>query len=639
MNWNNFIKHFGLIALLAFISFPIYSQDSLVWALQGRTNHLSKVTEVAIMDNGDAVFCGSHDSLITLGSTSFRGPRHRSSSGSTQTSAYVARVSAKKDIRWVIQLVTANQGIYVHDMEADEQGNVWITASCEGNIKFMNGQEDIVSGTGLLLAKVASNGELLWGKTYSGLGSRVHFYHVLPRDDGKCYILGNHGNGVFGESQIPKGGEGQYSQYIGLVDEKGTPIWGRSIGGSGGSISANDFAFDNEGHLLICGNYRYMQVENVINESDNQIKEDVELKTKSTTDKVVSINSFGNRVQAFIGRYHRDTGVPIEVHAYGNNTSSNVTSIVSDKEGNIYVGLNIYKGELTIGGTTIPAGNGTAMAIAKLNKTWEVVWYKTCNTTGSDFADDLCLDGEKLYVATMLNRRRLKIDDVDFSPNGQWSGAVLRFNKNTGWCEWADHWEVGRNVCVAMKDGVGYAGGWFHYETTIGNDRLKVGKNGQFNAVLARIGTAEKGETFAVETNMKVEPEPEPKKGIKEEPISQSIVIREMRKVDAQHSIEVHAREIQIDLWDNRQIDGDVVSVKYNNNWVLENYRLKKDHKVIHLKVESGQPNHVEIYSEDEGSIPPTTTRISIDDGTEVQRISLRSTPETNGMIEIVFAP
>lgn len=611
------------IILFLVLGHSLQAQDSIAWAIQGKTNHLSAIREIAVAKNGDAIFCGAHDSLVTFGDFKFRGPRHRSSSGSTKTSAYVGRMAADKTIKWVRQVASADEGVYVSDMELDDRGNIYLTASVEGQITFMDGSDTNLAQMGPMIAKLSPAGELIWAKAYSGLGTRVHFYHILPREDGKCYLLANHGGGRFGSSQLPGGGEGQYSQYIGLIDEAGKPLWAKSIGGQGGKITANDVTYDSEGNLLICGNFRSMKVANIVDERSTTQQEKTKLNVKisagSVGSPVTQISDSQGNIQAFIGKYDPNNGEAIEVHIYGNSRMNNVTAITADTRGNIYAALNLYVEDLELGGKTIPEHGGTTMAIAKLDRNWKCTWFKSFDSPGADHIDDLHLDGKKLYAAAMIAGCKLNVDDVRYNESGMWGAGVLRLNTQNGFVENIENWQVGRALCVAMKDGQGYAGGWFHYSMILAGERFDVGQSGQFNAILVRLGST------------KVEEE-------------DSLIVAvpdtlDERMAETQHQIEVFRENITISLWDDQEIDGDIISLKFNGEWLMQDYSLTAIPRILKLQVKPNEVNYFEMFAKDVGSIPPATTAIIISDGIRNHKVSLRSSPEVNGRIEIVWRP
>gem|GEM_PF-5105336 len=611
------------ILLLAFTQLA-WAQDSIAWALQGKTQHLSNIQEIAIMKNGDAVFCGGHDSLITFGDFAFRGPKHTRSSGATRTSAYIGRIAPDKTIRWVKQIATGTAGIYVHDLEIDEEENIYISASSSGNIRFSDGTMMSQPSTGMLVAKTNSQGDLIWGRAYDGLGTKVHSYHVLPRSDGKCYVLGGHGSGTFGPSTLPMGGEGQFSQFLGLVDEMGNPLWAESIGGSKGQITATDMAYDQNGDVLVCGNYRYMDVPNIIDESTAPDGEPIPIDTKMSSGDVgatiSTIKTSRGSVQAFIGRYDKSNGRSKEVRVYGNGKMTNATAIITDKKGNIYVGLSLYNStDLKVGGTLIPAHSGTTMALAKLNPEMRCLWYKSFDSPGADFIDDLSLDGKYVYAATMIDGCKLKVDEVNYSASGMWGGAVLKMRNSDGYVEHLEHWETGRAICVAFKDGNGYAGGWFHYSMTLAGEYFEVGQHGQFNAILIHMGSTEREEE------------------VDSIPVEADTLLASI--TETQHRLVVRKGDITVRLWDDQEVDGDIISLKLNEDWVLREHKLTARPKVLKLKLNPGESNFIEMLALSLGRIPPATVAISITDGVRSYQVSLRSSPEINGQIQIVWEP
>lgn len=563
------------------------------------------------MDNGDAIFFGTSRTSLNYGPRHLKRLKANPADPNSLKSAYIGRISSDKKIRWLKSIAEASYGIYAHDLERDIFGNIYISGSCQGLIHFANGQEQNQAEMGIFMVKLNQDGDIIWANTFSGLKSKVHAYYLLPRDDGKCYILGNHGQGNFGNSKLPFGGDGQYSQYLGLVSDRGQPLWATSLGGEGGKISASDMCYDSQGHVLICGNYRIMNRPNIINHGAANSGQ----KTKADS---VTISRTNGSVQSFIGRYHKDTGEPLDIHTYGGSRMHNATAISSDEEGNIYVGLNLYGEDFAFGTKVIPAYKGTTMALAKLDKNWNCLWYKSFDTPGSDHLHDISLDGNKLYAAAMVAKGNLTMDEVQLQTRGLWSGAIFRFDPITGNCENVESWEVGNADCVAMKDGKGYAGGWFHYTMNLAGEEFTTTTDGQFNAILVRLGPPE------------------------QDPLPDSLValdsIPEIAS-ETQHVIEVENSSITITFWDDEEVDGDIISLKLNDHWIIRNYSLRGSPKTLSLEIEANRTNYLEMFALDEGSIPPVTSAIIIRDGNRNHQVSLRSSTSSNGQIEIRWKP
>lgn len=72
---------------------------------------------------------------------------------------------------------------------------------------------------------------------------------------------------------------------------------------------------------------------------------------------------------------------------------------------------------------------------------------------------------------------------------------------------------------------------------------------------------------------------------------------------------------VVIDIWDGSNIDGDVVSVLYNGNTVLQHYSLKEKKKQLRIPLSSAGMDTITILAEEEGNEPPNTANLSLTDG------------------------
>lgn len=99
----------------------------------------------------------------------------------------------------------------------------------------------------------------------------------------------------------------------------------------------------------------------------------------------------------------------------------------------------------------------------------------------------------------------------------------------------------------------------------------------------------------------------------------------------------VKSYKITIQIWDNNKEDGDVVSLKLNNDWILTNFPLKKEKHTIQLSLKK-QVNTLLLFAENLGSIPPNTAAISINDNVLVKTFILNSDMKSSEAIKIDYA-
>lgn len=101
-------------------------------------------------------------------------------------------------------------------------------------------------------------------------------------------------------------------------------------------------------------------------------------------------------------------------------------------------------------------------------------------------------------------------------------------------------------------------------------------------------------------------------------------------------SLQVKNRKLTINVWDHNTIDGDIISLKLGEEWILTQYELTAKKKEIDLTL-TGFGQDLVLYAHNVGMVPPNTASISVFDGMSTQRVSLESNMETSEAIKIVF--
>lgn len=96
------------------------------------------------------------------------------------------------------------------------------------------------------------------------------------------------------------------------------------------------------------------------------------------------------------------------------------------------------------------------------------------------------------------------------------------------------------------------------------------------------------------------------------------------RDVVLKDTVDVTNTAITISLWDDGQIDNDVISIKLNDEWIVK-YLEAKQEKIKFKYFLSKPENYIIIRADNIGEIPPNTTAINIDDGKNAQTIVLNS--------------
>lgn len=98
--------------------------------------------------------------------------------------------------------------------------------------------------------------------------------------------------------------------------------------------------------------------------------------------------------------------------------------------------------------------------------------------------------------------------------------------------------------------------------------------------------------------------------------------------------ITVDNDSISVTLYDNGEIDGDSVTLIYNDKIITTHQRLSDKPITFKLKVATGtNQNQLIMYAENLGSIPPNTALMVIYDGKKRYELNISSTRNSNGAV------
>jgi hypothetical protein len=100
--------------------------------------------------------------------------------------------------------------------------------------------------------------------------------------------------------------------------------------------------------------------------------------------------------------------------------------------------------------------------------------------------------------------------------------------------------------------------------------------------------------------------------------------------------IVVDADSVQVDFYDNGEVDGDSISIFFNDRLLASSQKLTA--KAIHLTIglDPAKPyNDISMFADNLGSIPPNTALMLVYDGRKRYEIRLSSSLQKNGTVRI----
>jgi hypothetical protein len=111
----------------------------------------------------------------------------------------------------------------------------------------------------------------------------------------------------------------------------------------------------------------------------------------------------------------------------------------------------------------------------------------------------------------------------------------------------------------------------------------------------------------------------------------------EKRSNEVLQTIPIDSTTFTVDLYDNGAIDGDSISLFYNDKVIIFHKRLSDQAISVTLTMNTGREvNELTMYAENLGTIPPNTALMVITDGKKRYEVNVSSDLTTSGSIRFI---
>jgi len=131
-----------------------------------------------------------------------------------------------------------------------------------------------------------------------------------------------------------------------------------------------------------------------------------------------------------------------------------------------------------------------------------------------------------------------------------------------------------------------------------------------------------------------------PKKQVKVEKIEATSVglpstVKGREVVVRQNHISLNEPTFLLEISDHQLEDGDIISLNFNDRWIIKEYALKRKALKIQLRLRPNQANYLLLHAENLGKAPPNTAKIAYIYNGEKQVVLLNSDMGESEMIEL----
>ena len=97
--------------------------------------------------------------------------------------------------------------------------------------------------------------------------------------------------------------------------------------------------------------------------------------------------------------------------------------------------------------------------------------------------------------------------------------------------------------------------------------------------------------------------------------------------------IEVFSDTLELNFYDNGDIDGDTITVYYNKKMILNKQRLSDKPVTVKIEVNEKSENEIIMFADNLGSIPPNTAILIFEDKGVRHEVKIDSNLKSSGSV------
>jgi hypothetical protein len=363
-----------------------YNADGVFqWAKQVTGAGFNNLWRIDTDPSGNLYLLGTYTNGLGIGGQQFSG-----------SGTYVAKFNTDGAMQWI----KFGSFSFPESIEVDQSGNVYFNTSTVNQFSFNNTVFTRVnlSANNEYLAKLDTNGNLIWNKTFYGPDDNAKFCSVLQLKadlEGNLLLTGvsNQATINFGDSVINNPYSGAF--FLVKINASGQTQWTTSTGNNVCSNSASDILVDASNNIYLLGNYCYM-----VNFGSATL-----------------IAPSGSRF--FISKY-TPSGQNLWVKSSIPGLSSEIQSGDFDAAGNLIVAGGLY-GTATFGPnvTLSSVENDGAQFVVMYDTNGIAQWGVTTGPIDSNNSIDVKTYGSNvIYTATHMPLESLAFGDITYIKEG-----------------------------------------------------------------------------------------------------------------------------------------------------------------------------------------------------------------------------
>lgn len=96
---------------------------------------------------------------------------------------------------------------------------------------------------------------------------------------------------------------------------------------------------------------------------------------------------------------------------------------------------------------------------------------------------------------------------------------------------------------------------------------------------------------------------------------------------------------MEIEVYDATSIDGDVIALQYNGEWLCKDLTLSKTPSKFTIQIDPDKENLLMLYAVNLGGFPPNSAAFRFNDGRHMRKVTPDSDLEHCDVIRLIYVP
>jgi hypothetical protein len=350
---------FAFIALaIVLISTKVYGQvPDFLWAKQGSGNSDDIARGITTDQIGNVIVTGSFKGKTNLDSQQII------SAGLADI--FVAKYGNQGKLRWVRQFGAEGRDFAFDIVDADRQGNSFITGLFSDTVGFDKFTLTEVGSGDMFTAKLDSSGKVIWAKQAGG-PSLDGGNEIVADSSGNALVIANT-YGTMKVEDVVLDHQGEQDVFITKYDRNGKFLWVRQIAGSKDE-RGRGISVDKQGNVFATGEF-----------------------TGSLSFGSQKVESASNLKDIFLAKYS-SSGNLLWAKSFGSTGADYGRGIGADAADNIYF-TGVFSGSVKFGSKTLNSVGGSKdLFLAKADASGNIIWVRQMGGSGADEGCELEVD-------------------------------------------------------------------------------------------------------------------------------------------------------------------------------------------------------------------------------------------------------